>query len=381
MNKAAKLFFKILAWIIGVILAIVLVAACIWSKELKTMSSVKQVGDNPYLYSMQYTAKYDLDDVLASNIDSNQALLGYVLKKVAKGIPVNIDLSKKEEDTGEHCTSFQAKNVDGGYIFGRNYDFYKNPSLLTYSHPKNGYASITMSDMSHFGYGVEKLPTKLFSKALCLAAAYAPVDGMNEKGLCTSILALPSQPSQQSTGKPSVGTTIIMRLWLDRCATVDEALQLLSTVDVKHDVEAGSGYHYLVADAQGNSAIVEFDLFDGWKTMITRKAEGSEYQLVTNHLMDPKYYTEEPDPVLGNPHSKSWWRFATANEYLGSRNGVVSLAEAGECLANVHWKDLVWENGMIEDTQFSCVYDQKNLTLDLRSWYDYEKEKYHFELK
>jgi hypothetical protein len=56
----------------------------------------------------------------------------------------------------------------------------------------------------------------------CLAAVYAPVDGINEKGLCTSIMALPNQASQQDTPKPNVGTTIIMRLWLDRCATVQE---------------------------------------------------------------------------------------------------------------------------------------------------------------
>jgi hypothetical protein len=45
-----------------------------------------------------------------------------------------------------------------------------------------------------------------------------------------------------------------------------------------------------------------------------------------------------------------------------------------ECLAKVHWKDLAWENGLtVEDTQYTCVYDQKNITLDLRNWNDYDK--------
>ena len=95
--------------------------------------------------------------------------------------------------------------------------------------------------------------------------------------------------------------------------------------------------------------------------------------LVTNHLLDPRYYTTEPDEVVGNPHSKSWWRYETADAYLSEKNGTVTADQAQECLSLVHWKDLVWDNGMVEDTQFSNVYDQSALTLRLRSWADYDK--------
>ena len=61
-----------------------------------------------------------------------------------------------------------------------------------------------------------------------------------------------------------------------------------------------------------------------------------------------------------------------AGAYLKEHNGVLSLEEAQECLAQVHWKDLVWENGTVEDTQYSNVYDQQNITLDLRNLNDYE---------
>ena len=202
---------------------------------------------------------------------------------------------------------------------------------------------------------------------------------MNEKGLCTSIMALPNQASQQETEKPNVGTTIIMRLWLDRCATVQEAIDLLETVDVRHDATVGSGYHYMVADAAGDCAVVEFDKEDGWKTMIVRKNPEANCMLVTNHLLSKKYYTTEPDPAVGNPHSKSWWRYETAGAYLAGHNGILTFDQAQECLALVHWKDLVWDNGMVEDTQYSNVYDQANLTLDLRNWNAYGETK-HFAL-
>ena len=79
-----------------------------------------------------------------------------------------------------------------------------------------------------------------------------------------------------------------------------------------------------------------------------------------------------PDETVGNPHSKSWWRYETASAYLNDHDGTLTLDQAQECLSLVHWKDLVWDNGMVEDTQYSNVYDQQDITLYLRNWNDYE---------
>ena len=368
---------KTIYCILGILAALCIAIACIWGGEIASIGSIQSVEGNPYLYKMEYKAAYDLDDVIAHDIDQNAELLGYVISRVGKGLPLKIGSSQVADENGDtqtfNCTSFQATKADGdGFWYGRNYDYFKTPTMVTISHPKKGYASIACSDMSHFGYSLEKLPDAFMKKLNCLAAIYAPVDGINEKGLCTSIMALPKQASQQDTDKHDVGTTIIMRLWLDRCATVDEALALLETVDVRHDAAVGSGYHYMVADANGDCAVVEFDKEDGWKTMIVRKEEGTNSMLVTNHLLSEKYYTTEPDPAVGNPHSRSWWRYETAGAYLQEHDGTLTLDQAQECLSSVHWKDLVWENGTVEDTQYSNVYDEKNIVLYLRNWNDYE---------
>ena len=376
---------KVILGIVGILAVLCIVVGCIWGREISTIRTLKSIGGNKYLYQMEYKAAYDLDDLVAENIDSNPELLDYVIGRIGKGLPLKIKSAQVADENGElatfNCTSFQAVNASGeGFLFGRNYDYFKNPTLVTVSHPKKGYASIAVSDMSHFGYSLEKLPESLAGKLSCLASIYAPVDGMNEKGLCTSIMALPGQASRQDTEKYDVGTTIIMRLWLDRCATVSEALALLDEVDVRHDATVGTGYHYMVADASGDCAVVEFDKDDGWKTLIVRKPAGEKSMLVTNHLLSEKYYTTEPDPAVGNPHSKSWWRYETAGAYLAAHDGTLTLEQAQECLAQVHWKDLVWDNGTVEDTQFSNVYDQRSLTLDLRNWNDYETTV-HFQLR
>jgi hypothetical protein len=375
-----KTLKTIFLWIIGILAVLCLAVAIVWGKEIATLRTVHQVDGNEYLYKMDYKASYDLDDLISKDIDSNAKLLEYVIGRIGKGIPFKIKSAQVADENGEmatfNCTSFQAAKADGeGFWYGRNYDYFKNPTMVTVSHPKKGYASIAVSDMSHFGYSLDKLPDKFAAKVNCLAAIYAPVDGINEKGLCTSIMALPKQAAQQDSGNHKVGTSVIMRIWLDRCATVQEALNLLSTLDICHDTAVGSGYHYMVADASGDCAVVEFDKEDGWKTMIVRKGEDQKSMLVTNHLLSEKYYTTEPDPAVGNPHSKSWWRYETAGAYLAEHDGTLTLEQAQECLAMVHWKDLVWENGTVEDTQYSNVYDQSAITLALRNWNDYETTK------
>ena len=368
---------KFFCWILGILAVLCIAIAFIWGGEIATIRSISAVDGNKYLYKLEYKAAYDLDDLVSHDIDANAKLLDYVIGRIGKGLPLKIKSAQVADENGDmqtmNCTSFQAAKATGdGFWYGRNYDFFKNPTMVTVSHPRKGYASIAVSDMSHFGYSLEKLPTGFVASLSCLASIYAPVDGINEKGLCTSIMALPKQASRQDTEKHDVGTTIIMRLWLDRCATVAEALELLETVDVRHDAAVGSGYHYMVADAAGDCAVVEFDKEDGWKTMIVRKDPSANYMLVTNHLLSEKYYTTVPDEAVGNPHSKSWWRYETAGAYLTEHDGVLTLEEAQECLSMVHWKDLVWDNGMVEDTQYSNVYDQKNITLNLRNWNDYE---------
>ena len=365
-----KKFFK---WLGIALAAIIIAALCVWQGELRTIAGIEQVSeDDPYLFYADYKASYDLDAVLEAGIDANTKLVEFVIGQLTRGL-YKPDLSGKQTGNGFACTSFQARNAEGdGYLFGRNYDFFKNPTLVLRTSPSDGYASLSTCDLSHLGYKLDKLPESPASKALCLAAVYAPMDGMNEKGLCISIMALPKQAAWQDTGKPVVGTSILMRLILDRCATVDEALELVNSVDVRHDRTAGGGYHYLVADAAGNCAAIEFDLFDGWKTMILRKARDKNHMLMTNHLLAPKYYTTEPDPVVGNPHSRSWWRYETASAFLEEHDGTLTPDEARQCLSDVHWKDLVWDNGMVEDTQWSNVYDQSALTLRLHHWNTYE---------
>ena len=197
---------KILYIILGIVLAAVIAVGCIWGKEIASVASIKSVDGNHYLFSMEYKANYDLDDVLAHDIDGNAKLGQYVANRIGKGLfHITIESNQLADENGEYhgfgCTSFQTAKADGsGYWYGRNYDYFENPTLVVTSHPKKGYASISCCDMSHFGFSLDKRPVHLADKFMCLAAIYTPLDGVNEKGLC--FMTEPLEADKEITGHP-----------------------------------------------------------------------------------------------------------------------------------------------------------------------------------
>ena len=61
---------------------------------------------------MEYKAAYDLDDVIAKDVDTNAELLDYVVGRIGKGLPLKIKSAQVADEDGElatfNCTSFQA---------------------------------------------------------------------------------------------------------------------------------------------------------------------------------------------------------------------------------------------------------------------------------
>lgn len=150
------------------------------------------------------------------------------------------------------CSAFSAKG-ENGYYFGRNFDWYNCNALIVEAYPENAYASISTVNIDFIGLGANMLSDQI----LTLAAIYAPIDGMNEKGLCVSVNMVEDNESvDQKTSKPDITTTTAVRLLLDKAATVDEAIALLK----QYDMHASKGLtvHFAVADANGKCVAVEY---------------------------------------------------------------------------------------------------------------------------
>ena len=166
---------------------------------------------------------------------------------------------------------------------------------------------------------------------------------MNEKGLCVSVNQLPDGMSlHQNTGKVSLTITTAIRLLLNHAATVEEALELLRQYDL-HTFR-NLMFHYMIADAAGNSVCVEY--IDNQMSVI-------ETPVVTNHYLTPGSY-------FGQGRGNSQQRFDSLTGALA----VKEIMTPGDVFAAM-------ENARQGHTQWTVVYDQTSLTASFRAKTDY----------
>ena len=154
------------------------------------------------------------------------------------------------------CSTLAVKDEDGNSLFGRNFDWNTCHAMIIQNLPAHGYASLSTVNMDFIkvsGIRLSSLPDEIQA----LAGLYAPLDGVNEKGLAVSVnMIQDSDTIAQDTDRPDITTTTAVRLLLDRAASVEEAIDLLSG----YDLHASFGYmvHFAVADREGSSVVVEY---------------------------------------------------------------------------------------------------------------------------
>lgn len=226
--------------------------------------------DDYGLYQMTYNDDYHLDDFLQKGAKSDYELLQFAQTYLLDG--QKIDLSEMKMA----CTSFVTKNGEGDVIYGRNMDWQtKLASVQVHTHPKNGYASVSTAPLDFPGQAASTDTAKLMAKV----APYLPLDGMNEKGLAVSALYVPSSSTPHDDAKTSVGSLTIMRILLDKAQNVDEAINLMRQYNLYFT--SNVGLHYLIADATGKSAIVEYYDHD---IKVVSPDEGKGYQIASNFI-------------------------------------------------------------------------------------------------
>lgn len=243
------------------------------------LSSLRKLGDG--VFALEYEGDYCLDDIIASDSKTDSELLAYFEESIPEwktykenGSPVTINLP-----AGFACSSIAAANADscGGQIYGRNYDWTDSAILLIHTKPYNGYESISTSCLSFVNLPRNWNPDTdgESAKLAALTSVHVPIDGMNEKGLYISVLvAGDHHQTNQNTDKHDVTTTVAMRYVLDKAANVDEAINLLKSIDMYSVL--GYAFHFAIADNTGKSVVVE------WYNNVMYT---TETPVVTNHYL------------------------------------------------------------------------------------------------
>lgn len=349
------------------ILALVLLAGGAllagWGNEIRTLLSFKQIitRDDGHLdgsvYEMKVAGGYYFDEFLEQGgVSSDAELIDFITGKITKGL---VDMTIKESEIA--CSSFTATTEDGDRVFGRNYDFSKTNTCLVYTNPGNGrHASVSTIDLQFLGLDVNSDVTGLMNKITCLAAPFIPLDGVNDAGVSCGIYmtyqGAETTATDQNTDKPDLTSTTMLRLILDYADSVEEAVELISEYDL-HD-SAKTSYHYMIADAEGNSAVLEWvgdedsTDNDGSKRELRviyndtdERSVSEDYQCVTNFILTPGYYDSSAEEEI-----KGLDRYERLQERLAERNGIVKdEADAMSLLAEVGRR--TWNN----DDKNSCT--------------------------
>lgn len=218
------------------------------------------------------------------------------------------------------CTSLAAPTADGDVLFGRNLDWSHRSSLLLFTNPPGGYASVSMVNLYYLGLeGTQSIPwSKRFT---LLAVPHAPIDGMNECGMAIAQNAVPERNTLRDPNKPTLLSRQIVRPVLDHAKDVEEALALIQQYNVEF---AGPPVHFHLADASGASAIVEY--LDGGLNIVRT---GTPWQVSTNYL-----FSEEIQPGC--------WRYNKATEILSESESIASDEAAMDLLEAVKQDHTVW---------------------------------------
>lgn len=246
------------------------------------------------------------------------------------------------------CSTLSVPGKEGGYFFGRNFDWNSCDAMIVSAKPAQGYASVSTVNKDFIqagGVDIAKLPDRIQA----IIGLYAPLDGMNEAGLAVSVnMIQDSGTIEQDTDKPDITTTTAIRLLLNQAADVEEAVGLLG----QYDLHASMGMmtHFAIADAGGGSVAVEY---------VDNVMVVTETPVVTN------FYLAEGDKYgIGTAQSRK--RYDILQEALG-RHGAMSAADVRDALDSVS-KDNFDE---FESTEWSIVMDQAN-----REMTYYHRENY-----
>lgn len=234
---------------------------------------------------------------------------------------------------GFGCSTLSVKSPEGDTLFGRNFDWNHCEAMIVQSTPANAYASISTVNMDFIsGVGLTQLPDQMRA----MAALYAPLDGMNEKGLVVSVNMIQDRATiNQASDKPDITTTTAIRLLLNQAATVEEALSLLESFDMN----ASMGYmvHFAIADLDGNSVVVEY---------VNNEMIVIETPVVTNF-----YLAEGEKNGVGTAQSHT--RYDILMELL-EQNETMSMMDVRDALSSVSKQNF----GEFESTEWSIVFNQ-----------------------
>ncbi len=283
--------------------------------------------------AVRYDGDYGFDLFLSEGgASSDKEVVGFLTENLLSGT----DIGFSGNIFG--CSTIAVRTPEGESLFGRNFDWNHCEAMVVLSYPENGYASVSTVNLDFISQGGLAGMAMKQDKIKTIAALYAPLDGMNEKGLAVSVNMIQDSASiEQDTEKPDITTTTAIRLLLDKAATVDEALELLGQYDMHASM--GMMVHFALADADGKSVAVEY--------------VGNEMVLTETPVLTNFYLAQGEKNGIGTAQSHT--RYDMLMERL-EESGTMDMEDVRDALGSVSKGNF----GEFESTEWSIVFNQTN---------------------
>lgn len=380
LRRGALLALAVIALLAGAVFAL-------WHNEIATLLSIRKlnVSDSGHqdgnVYEMTVSGDYYFDDYLAQGGASTDGeLIDFITGKITRDlIPMTISESTIS------CSSFTATSAAGERLFARNYDLSRTNTCIVHTDPGQGrHASVSTIDLQFLGIAGEGDADSLTDRVLMLAAPYVPLDGVNDAGVACGIYMTyqgeEAVPTDQQTERPDLTSSTMLRLILDYAGSVEEAVELVSRYDL-HD-SAKTSFHYMVADATGRSAVLEWvaatdsgDNDGSARELRVTWSDGAPFQVVTNYILAEGYYDGEPaDSMAGLD------RYEHLTAALTASGGTVEDGEAAmDLLAQVGRR--TWKPDGDSVTVHSVIYDLTSRTALWVGNEHYGEEDYTYRLR
>jgi len=375
-----RILLGVACTILSVIVLAIGTVLLLWGNEIRALLSFEMLLERDMqqlsgaVYSMHMPGGFYLDELLKNGgVSSDEELIDFVVKKLAKGI-VPLEMTAKDMIG---CSSFTAQTPERDQLWGRNYDHRRtNVCIVRTNGGRGRHATITTADLQYVGIPTNRAVDGIMDKILCLAATYVPMDGINDAGVSCGIYSSYQQdllpiPTDQQTEKPDITSSLLIRVILDYADDLDEAIEIARSYDL-HD-SANSSFHYMVADASGRSAILEWIVSDGPDNDGTKRelvityndadealgspAADHDFQCVTNFIVASGYAENNPQRDL------TCDRYPVLYETLAATDGIVEDEQAAMELLRTVSRRTLKPTDLTHITVHSAVYNLTDRTV------------------
>lgn len=245
-------------------------------------------------------------------------------------------------------------------VFGRNYDWQTGSGMVCTN--QKGLSKV--SDKTPEG-AVTTWVSLYGSITFNQYGKEFPTGGMNEKGLVVEMMWLDGTQYPASDKRPAVGVLQWIQYQLDNCATVDELIRSENKIRISDNTPL----HYLVADATGNVATIEFL---GGKMVVHKGADLPFAVLTNDSYASSVSQTKSATAVSGGTQSftnNSIDRFAqTCNKVKNYQQSTINRPMVDYSF------DILDQVAQGTHTKWSIVYDITNKKIHFKTL-DYSSVK------